>query len=231
MGLFDLDPFVTQPVSVIWRCLRSSVSDQFMLIKPKQSEPVTLCALHSGPIQLSKTLLMAKIFDRRNKENILLLQIFPADVRTVSRDVSCSVFPPRVRVACPDLISDLEPRHRMISILNDMIHWYVLLLICSGPVINILHKWPLPPQCSVWINSRVQQNNFAAWASLIPQINELRVFLKTLCVDVSVTTCIVLHIFLASLRYFLLTKKTQKKTFTFIYMTNLFIEILLATEI
>ena len=93
-----------------------------MLIKPKQSEPVTLCALHSGPIQLSKTLLMAKIFDRRNKENILLLQIFPADVRTVSRDVSRSVFPPRVRVACPDLISDLEPRHRMISILNDMIH-------------------------------------------------------------------------------------------------------------
>ena len=79
MGLFDLDPFVTQPVSVIWRCLRSSVSDQFMLIKPKQSEPVTLCALHSGPIQLSKTLLMAKIFDRRNKENILLLQIFPAE--------------------------------------------------------------------------------------------------------------------------------------------------------
>ena len=75
MGLFDLDPFVTQPVSLSY----GGVCDQFMLIKPKQSEPVTLCTLHSGPIQLSKTLLMAKIFDRRNKENILLLQIFPAE--------------------------------------------------------------------------------------------------------------------------------------------------------
>ena len=183
-----------------------------MLIKPKQSEPVTLCALHSGPFSCLKHCWWRKYLIAATKKIFYCCKYFRPreDSKGLSRDVSCSVFPPRVRVACSDLISDLEPRHRMISILNDMIHWYVLLLICSGPVINILHKWPLPPQCSVWINSRVQQNNFAAWASLIPQINELRVFLKTLCVDVSVTTCIVLHIFLASLRYLLLTKKTQK---------------------
>ena len=50
MGLFDLDPFVTQRVSLSY----GGVCDQFMLIKPKQSEPVTLCTLHSGPFSCLK---------------------------------------------------------------------------------------------------------------------------------------------------------------------------------
>ena len=214
MGLFDLDPFVTQPVSLSYGGVceaRCPIS--LCWLNPNKVSQLLCAHCTQAPFSCLKHCWWRKYLIAATKKIFYCCKYFRPreDSKGLSRDVSCSVFPPRVRVACPDLISDLEPRHRMISILNDMIHWYVLLLICSGPVINILPVWPPPPPCcSVWINSRVQQNNFAAWSSLIPQINELRVFLKTLCVDVSVTTCIVLHIFLASLRYFLLTKKTQK---------------------
>ena len=69
-----------------------------MLIKPKQSGPVTVHVQQPGSIQLSKTLLTAKIFDRNKEKIFIVAKIFPWTIQ-VGRDVGYSVFAPRVPVA------------------------------------------------------------------------------------------------------------------------------------
>ena len=128
--------------SLIWRWLqffpRSSI---LCWLNPNKVNQLLFMLNSRAPFSCPKHCWWRKYLIA-TKKIFIAAKIFPETIQ-VGRDVGCSVFGPRVPVAWADTISDLEQGPNYYNI-NDMIHWYMLLLICR-PVINIVQKWLLHP--------------------------------------------------------------------------------------